>query len=290
MNSRKSQRKWYHMGFIRPFGRNRKKRGIRFFAIEKRQKFVIAVLLLSLSLFLAEFQQFHVTQSGIYIVLFLAFLTNIFLFWAIHQDVRENKAYQSFILPFFYSLAFGLFYFVTPTIFLSRIILAVVYAFGLYSLFLSQNILVVSSMRTIALLSGARIVSFVITLISYFFLTNIVYTLHVNILWVILFFAIYTFALIYGSLWTYNLQKTIPNVLTWVLVLAACLVEVAVLLWFWPSSPTVIALFLTGFFYTIVGLTHIWFERRLFKGILWEYVWVSCITFFVLFLFTPWGK
>lgn len=290
MNSRKSTRKWFQLGFIRPFGAHRKKRRIRFLAIEKRQKFVIAVILLCFSLFIAEFQKFHVTQSGIYIVLFLAFLTNIFLYWAIHQDVRENKAYQSFILPFFYSLAFGLFYFVTPTIFLSRIILAVVYAFGLYSLFLSQNILVVSSMRTIALLSGARIVSFVITLISYFFLTNIVYALHVNIVWVILFFAFYTFALIYGSLWTYNLQKTIPNIVTWVWVLTVCLVEVAVLLWFWPSSPTVIALFLTGFFYTIVGLSHIWFERRLFKGILWEYVWVSCITFFVLFLFTPWGK
>lgn len=290
MNVNKQKNRRFQLGFLRIFSPRRRKRGIRFFAIEKRQKFVIAVVILSLSLFVAEFQKFHFTQSGVFIVLGLSFLTNVFLFWAIHADVRENRAYQSFILPFFYSLAFGLFYFVTPTIFLSRIILTVIYAFGLYSLFLSQNILVVSSMRTIALLSGARIVSFVITLISYFFLTNIVYTLHVNIFLVILFFTIYTFALIYGSLWTYNLQKTIANVLSWVVVLTVCLAEVATLLWFWPSSPTVVALFLTGFFYTIVGLTHIWFERRLFKGILWEYVWVSCITFFVLFLFTPWGK
>lgn len=290
MNPNKTKTKRFQLGFLRLFNTKKRKRKIRFFAVEKRQKFVISVILLSLSLFIAEFQKFHFTQSGIYIVLALAFLTNIFLFWAIHEDVRENRAYQSFILPFFYSLAFGLFYFVTPTIFLSRIILTIIYAFGLYSLFLSQNILVVSSMRTIALLSGARIVSFVITLISYFFLTNVVYTLHVNIFLVILFFSIYTFALIYASLWTYNLQKTVSSVLTWVMVLTVCLVEVAALLWFWPSSPTVIALFLTGFFYTIVGLTHIWFERRLFKGVLWEYVWVSCITFFVLFLFTPWGK
>jgi hypothetical protein len=288
--SREHKTKRFQLGFLRLFHTKRKKRGIRFFSIDKRQKFVIAVLVLSLSLFLAEFQHFHFTQSGIFVILFLALLTNLFLFWAIREDVRENKAYQSFILPFFYSLAFGLFYFLTPTIFLSRIILTIVYAFGLYSLFLSQNILVVSSMRTIALLSGARIVSFVITLISYFFLTNIVYTLHVNIFFVLSFFAFYTFALIYGSLWTYNLQKTIPNVFTWVWVLTICLVEIAAILWFWPSSPTVIALFLAGFFYTIVGLSHIWFERRLFKGILWEYVWVSCITFFVLFLFTPWGK
>ncbi len=276
--------------FSRLFSNKRGKRGIRLFSIDKRQKFVAAVIILSLGIFLAELENLQFTKSGIITVFILSALTNFFLFWAIHSDVKENKAYQSFILPFFYSLAFGLFYFLTPTLFISRIILTAVYAFGLYSLFLSQNILVVSSMRTIALLSGARIVSFVITLISYFFLTNIVYTFHINVFFLIPFVLLYTYFLVSGSLWTYNLQKTIPNIQTWILTLTACLVEVATLLWFWPSSPTVIALFLTGFFYTIVGLSHIWFERRLFKGILWEYVWVSCITFFVLILFTSWGK
>lgn len=272
---------------LRVIGIKRGKKGIPLFAIDKRQKFVIAVLFLSVGLFLAEFQ---FSKSGFYIVSFLSVLTNVFLFWAIHDDVKENRAYQAFILPFFYSFAFGLFYFLTPTIFLSRVILTVVYAFGLYSLFLSQNILVVSSMRSIALLSGARIVSFVITLISYFFLTNIVFSLHVTIFFVILIVLLYTYFLIYGSLWTYNLQKTISSIGVWVAALTACLVETAIVLWFWPSSPTVIALFLAGFFYTIVGLAHVWFEKRLFKGILWEYVWVGSVTFFVLILFSPWGK
>ncbi len=271
----------------RLFAPRRGKRGITSFSIDKRQKFVIAIMVLSLGLFFAESQ---FSRSGFSIVFILSLLTNLFLFWAIHEDVRENKAYHTFILPFFYSLAFGLFYFVTPTLFLSRIILTIIYAFGLYSLFLSQNILVVSSIRTIALLSGARIVSFVVTLISYFFLTNIVYTLHVTIFLVILFIFIYTYLLIYHSLWTYNLQKTTQSISIWVAALTVCLVESATILWFWPSNPTVIALFLTGFFYTIVGLSHIWFEKRLFKGILWEYVWVGCITFFILILFTPWGK
>jgi uncharacterized membrane protein YiaA len=269
------------------FGKKRKKKGTSLFSIDKRQKFVIGVFVLSLGLFLAEFQ---FSKSGFYIVSFLSVLTNVFLFWAIRDDVSENKAYQAFILPFFYSFAFGSFYFLTPTVFLSRAILTVVYAFGLYSLFLSQNILVVSSMRTIALLSGARIVSFVITLISYFFLANIVYSLHVTIFLVILIVLIYTYCLIYASLWTYNLQKTVQSVGIWVSALTVCLVETATILWFWPSSPTVIALFLAGFFYTVVGLSHVWFERRLFKGILWEYVWVGCITFFVLILFSSWGK
>ena len=160
----------FRRGFFQFFNGKRGKRGFRLFTIDKRQKFVISVIFLSIGLFLAEFTKISVTNSGFFAVLFLAFITNLFLFWAIHEDIRENRAYQSFILPFFYTLAFGLFYFLTPTLFLSRIIMVGIYAFGLYSLFLSQNILVVSSMRTIALLSGAKIVSFVITLISFFFL------------------------------------------------------------------------------------------------------------------------
>ncbi len=265
----------------------RGRRGLALSSIDKRQKFVIAIITLSLGLFFAE-HQFN--KAGIYIAFFLAIFTNLFLLWAVYQDIKENFTLEVFILPFFYSLSFGLFYFLTPTVFFSRLLLTGVYAFGLYSLFLSQNIFVVSSIRTIALLSGARIVSFVITLISYFFLTNIVFSLHLTIFPVLVLLLLYSYFLVYHSLWTNTLQKPPQPLSVWASGVTVCLVEATTILWFWPSSPTVIALFLTGFFYTIVGLSHIWFERRLFKGIMWEYVWVGCIVFFVLILFTPWGK
>jgi hypothetical protein len=269
-------------------GARRGRRGIGLsFSIDKRQKFVIAIVLLSLGLSYGEFQ---FSRFGILIAFVLAIFTNIFLWWAIHRDAVENKSFYIFILPFFYSLAFGMFYFLTPTVFVAHLLLAAIYAFGLYSLLLSQNILTVASIRTIQLLSGARIVSFVITLISFFFLSNIVYTLRVTIFPVIILLLLYTYPLVYHSLRTYSLQKGMQPISIWASALTVCIVEAATLLWFWPSSPTVIALFLTGFFYTTVGLTHIWFERRLFKGILWEYVWVGCIVFFVLNLFTQWGK
>lgn len=256
--------------------------------LDKRQKFVISVLLLSISLFLAEFQLGK--SVGIYVVLVLAFLSDVFLFWAIRKDTKENFTFNLLILPFFYSLAFGLFYFLIPARLYARILLSVLYAFGLYSLFLSQNIFVVSAIRTIQLLSGARIVSFVITLISFFFLSNTVLTLHLGIGPYLLLIGLYSFALLYHSIWTYTLQKSSKTIVLWISALTAVLLEVATFLWFWPSSPTVIALFLTGFFYTILGLSHVWFERRLFKGVLWEYVWVGVAVFFVLNLFTQWGN
>jgi len=257
------------------------------FAIDKRQKFVLGVIILSLGLFFTEYQ---LTQWGLIVTLILPFLTVLFLLWAIFTDLKESKLYQVIILPFIYTFAFGFFYLLTPTSFIVRLFLTAIYAFGLYSLFLSQNIFVVSSSRTIQLLSGARIVSFVITLISYFFLSNIAFSFHVIIFPVIAVIAVYTYLLIYHSLWTYTLQKYSQPLIIWVSALTACVIEIATLVWFWPSSPTVTALFLTGFFYAIVGLSHIWLEKRFFKGILWEYVWVGTIVFFVLLLFTQWGK
>lgn len=256
--------------------------------IDKRQKFVIAVILLSFGLFLSEFQ---FSRSGLLISLIISIFSALFLLWAIYKDInKENFSVSLFILPFFYSLAFGLFYFLVPVSILSRVILTSLYALGMYSLFLSQNIFVVASIRTIALLSGARIVSFVITLLSFFFLTNIVFTLHANVFVTVGLIFLFTYPLIYQSIWTYNLQKTPYPVALWVLALSLCIVESAFMLWFWPSSPTVIALFLAGFFYTMTGLSHVWFEKRLFRGVLWEYLWVGVVVFFVLLLFSSWGK
>lgn len=270
-----------------PTGKRGKK--LIVFSIDKRQKFVLGVSILSLGLFITEFQ---FGQSGIVFIIavVLSLLTDLFLFWAIRHDMKGNFTPSLFILPLFYSLAFALFYFLVPARIIFKLLLTVLYAFGLYSLYLSQNIFTVSSIRTIALLSGARIVSFVITLISYFFLTNIVFTLHLPLPITGGIMALYTFPLIYQSIWTYTLQKSPHPLKLWSSVLSLCLVEAATLIWFWPTSPTVIALFLTGFLYTLVGLSHVWFEKRLFRGVLWEYVWVGVIVFFVLNLFTSWGK
>jgi len=255
--------------------------------IDKRKAFVIGMIVLSLGLFFAEFQ---FEKAGVVVAIILGLLTDLILYWAIREDLKENFSIELFILPFFYSLAFTLFYFLLPTRIIIRLVLTSLYAFGLYSLFLSENIFTVGAIRTIALLSGARIVSFVLTLISYFFLTNILFSLHLWIFFTIPLLAIYTYPLVYQALWTYDLQKLIPSIKVWAAVISLCILELGIAVWFWPSSPTVIALSLAGFLYTLVGLSHVWFEKKLFRSVLWEYVWVGVIVVFVLLLFTSWGK
>jgi len=252
----------------------------------KRQRLIAAVLTLSFGLFISEY---FLGKSGIFMVFLISFLTDFFLFLALYNDLEENFYWQIFILPFFYSLAFGLFYLLVPARFLTRIVMTSFYGVGLYSLFLSTNIFTVSSIRTIALLSSARTVSFTITLLSYFFLGNVVFSLHTNIFITAVLIFLFTFPMILASIWTYTLERNLKADLFWTSCLTTLVMEASLILWFWPSTPTLISLFLTGIFYSLVGLSHAWFEKRLFKGVILEYFWVAIVTFTVLIFFTIWG-
>lgn len=249
----------------------------------KRQRLISAVILLSLGLFVSEYL---LGKSGIFVVFGLSFLTDFLLLLALFSDLQENFSITVFILPFFYSLSFGLFYLLVPARFLTRIFMTTLYGIGLYSLFLSQNIFTVSAIRTIQLLSGARTVSFTISLISYFFLTNVIFSLHSNLFITLALIILETFPMVVQSIWTYTLDNRLLSNLIWSTSLTALISEISIILWFWPSSPTMLALFLTGVFYTVVSLTQAWFERRLFRALLVEYAWVAAVIFGVLILFT----
>lgn len=261
---------------------------IRFFekfSLPKRQRFVVTVLLLSGGLFIS---QHFLGRSGVFIALFISLLTGLFLFLANYEDIKQNFSPFLFVLPFFYSLAFGLFYFLVPARFLWRFVMTSLYGVGLYSLFLSENIFTVASGRTIALASSAKTVSFLITIVSYFFLSNVVFSLDLHPLAKAVFVFLYTFFLMAQSFWTYTLEKLPRSHYIWIAVLSLCFFELTLMLWFWPSDPTFIAIFLTGMFYMFVGLSHVWLERRLFRSILWEYTWVAVVVSSLLFLFTTW--
>lgn len=265
--------------------KNKRQELLRKISFSKRQKFVISVGILSLGLF---FSEHFLAQFGVFMLLFLATLTSVLYYLSMRTDLKGNFTPRVLILPFFFTLSFGLFYFLVPSRFLTRIFTASLFAIGLYSLFLSHNIFIVASIRTIALLSSARIVSFVLTVISFFFLSNIVFSLHTSVFITVAIVFLYSFLLLTHSLWTYSLDKPLSQSITWTILLALCITEITLVLWFWPSSPTVIALFLTSLFYATAGLSHVWFDKRLFRGVLWEYAWVGLISFLVLLVFTSW--
>ncbi|MBI2613310.1 MAG: hypothetical protein HYW62_00845 [Candidatus Levybacteria bacterium] len=268
--------------FIQIWRRIKKKKNY-LFDVPKRQKFIVSVTILSLVLFFSE-QLFG--KGGIYIAILLSVFTDIFVLWAIRRDLKDNFSPQVFILPLIYTLACALFYFLVPARFMTRVGMTSLYALGLYSLLLSENIFIVSSIRTIALLSSARTVSFIITMLSYFFLSNVIFSLHFNIILTLLLIFAFSFPLILHSIWSHTLESNFRAQIEWIFFIGICLVEVAFVLWFWPTSPTILALFLTGVFYILVGISQVWLDKRLFKGVMWEYVWVAVIVFLVFITFS----
>ena len=267
-------------------GKKKLKKVLPLSILSKRQKLVLAVIISSLGLFVSE----HLLgKSGVFVIFALSIITTFFLYLSLYEDLEDNFSWQIFILPFFYSLSVGLFYLLVPARLITRIGMTTLYALGLYSLFLSQNIFTVSSIRTIQLLSGARTVSLVLTLLSYFFLSNVVFSFHINVFITLLLIFIYTFPIVLQSIWIHTLERNLFSQVFWVISLTVCLSEVSLFLWFSPSSPTVSALFLTSVFYVLVGLTQAWFEKRLFRSVILEYFWLTAISFVFLLLFTNWG-
>ena len=262
------------------------KRRNNLLSVTKRHKFIIGVLLSSFLLFIAEYS---LGKSGIVLILLLSALADIFMFWGLKNDLSDNFAPQVFILPFVYTLSFGFWYFLFPQRLIVRAVLTILYAVGLYSVYLSQNIFIVSAIRTIALLSSARTVSLLTTMVSYFFVMNVIFALHLNIALIFPLIFVISVLFMIHSIWTFTLEKGILQNISWYLVLALCVSEVSILLWLWPSTPTFISLFLTGFIYILLGLTHVWFERRLFRGVIMEYVWVAVFVFIFLVAFTSWS-
>jgi hypothetical protein len=262
-------------------------RVLRILKLNKRQKFVVAVLILSSGVFMSEyFTGIKLTLSAIG----LAIATVVMLLFILRQDIKNTFFGPILVLPFFFSLAFPFFYALVPERLLSRLIITAIYAFGLYSLFLTQNIFAVSGIRTINLLRSARIVAFVITLLVFYFLVNFIFSLRLPVLITPLAILPLSFFMNIQSLWTYTLDTSqVRAIALFSAIIAISILQLSYVLILWPVNASIYSLFLTGVFYTYSGLCHAWLERRLFKGILWEYVWVGFISVLFLVIFSKWG-
>lgn len=256
--------------------------------LTKRGKFVVCVFILSAGMYFSEL----VTGNIIILLsLLLALLTIVFLYFILRADInKKSYVFPIFILPFFYTLSFSLFYALVPSRFLTRVVLTLIFAFGAYSLLLTQNIFAISTLRTINLLRSARIVSFVITIFVLFFMFNIIFSLRLPLYITPFLVGVLSYLMSIQFLWSYSESKEGGReVFLFSGAIALMMTELSFGLSIWPVSAAIYAIFLTGMFYTYSGLSHAWLERRLFKGILWEYVWVGILSVLFLLIFSRWG-
>lgn len=265
-----------------------RRRLLKYLRFSKRSKFVLSTLVLTGSLLLAFLGG---SEFGNQWVTILAFLSCVFTVFSLWGDLPKRKQIFIILLPgFLFTLGIGLFYFVLPARWLTRIIMLSIFAFGFYATLLAQNIYVISVARNIKLLQAARTIGFLLSVASAFCLYYILFSLHTFLPLVAFGVFIISFLLITAVIWSITLKEFIGKTeFLHILVLTIVLSEIGTFVTFWPVSVAFAAIFLTGNFYTFVGLSQHWLEDRLFKRVLWEFIWVAVILFVILFFTARFG-
>ena len=188
--------------------------------MSKRKKFFVTSITLSLGFIVIQLisaardsffieNQFRFLTIGV-----LGLLTLILFAWSLREGLGKNLTLLSLILPTFFTIGVGLFWFLLPTNVYARLPAVIFYGIGIYALCLTTNIYTVATIRTIALLRAARGVGFVLTLVTSFLIFDTILSLKAPIVVTSLASAVISFPLFIQGFWTILLkEKFLKNLL-----------------------------------------------------------------------------
>ncbi len=257
--------------------------------MEKTKRFIVTSVVLSLGFLGINFLE---NQYRFVVIGVLTALTIILYFWSLFEGLDINATLLSVVLPCFFTLGVGLFWFLLPVSIFTRVPVLILYALGNYVLCSTSNIFVVSAtIRTIPLLRAAKGLGFILTLLVSFLLFDTVLSLKASV-WVnMLLIFIICMGLFLQGFWTSNLEiKLNKNVLIYSVMSSLGVVQIAAILYFWPLTVISGSLFLTVAVYILLGLGQAHLEERLFKHIANDYLVVAALVLIVTTLFsTHWG-
>lgn len=252
----------------------------------KRQKIILASVLVTFGLLSTQLTDFNLRfrfMAG------LGILAGTLSLWALREGLNLTKAIILLILPTFFTVAVASFYFLLPVRWLTRLPVAFFFGLTFYLLLLSQNVFNVAAIRTIPLYRAASTATFLFTLLSGFFIFNVIYAFKLLFLWNgIMVFAV-SFPLILQVLWSIEMEDRVGlSVIVQSLILALILGELALAFSFWPMATTIWSLSLSSSMYVLVGITTQVLRGRLDKRMVWEYLGIGTMVFLVSFLLTSW--
>ena len=255
--------------------------------MSKRKRFIITSIILSLGF--AGIQFFDERYRFI-VIGALSLLTLILFTWSLIEGLGKNTTLLALILPTFFTLGVGLFWFLLPTTIFARIPVIIFYGFGIYALCLTTNIYTVAAIRTIALLRAARGVGFVLTLVTLFLLYDTILSIRAPIYISALLVALFCLPLFLQGLWSSSLEEKLSReIITTSLIFSLLVSQVSVSLFFWPVGVVVGSLFLTVTAYVLLGLGQARLEGRFFRQTIREYLIVGMVVLVGIFLATRWA-
>ena len=114
----------------------------------KRRRFIVTSLVLTAGFFGLQFLD---NRFRFLAIALLGLATLGLFYWSLREGLGKNMTLLSLVLPLFFTLGVGVFWFLLPSSIFARLPILLFYGFGIYTLCLTMNIYTVSAIRTIAL-------------------------------------------------------------------------------------------------------------------------------------------
>lgn len=254
--------------------------------LNKRQKIIITSVLLTLGLLSTQLVDFNLRFRFIGGLSLCALLLSL---WSLWEGLNKTKAIVLMILPTFFATAVASFYFLLPVRWLTRLPVASIFGLTFYLLLLSQNVFNVAAIRTIPLFRAASTAAFLFSLLSAFFLYNVIHAFNLLFLWNGLLVFTISFPLILQVLWSIQMEDRVSMpVFVQSLILSLILGELALCFSFWPMATTIWSLSLSSAMYVLLGLTTQVLRGKATKRVVWEYLGIGTIVLIISFITTSW--
>lgn len=253
--------------------------------MRRREKFVVASVISTLGLIGVQYTYLEIRY--IVIAIFVVF-TYLISTWALADDLQTHERFT--IIPFnaLYAAAVSLFYFLLPESFVSQLAIVLLFGVGMYALFLTSNIFSVAKGRTIQLVHAANAISGLFGVLISLLFSNTIFSLKLPFYLNTLLIGLVHLPLIFMLLWSVNLEHRVEkDIIGFSMVLTLVLMELALVLSFFPLGIWYYALFIMSFFYIGIGLMQSFIRGRLFVRTLVEYSLVASFVGVVFLAVVP---
>lgn len=255
-------------------------------SLEKRVKFILSSGILALFFYLGNLLPASAGETAIFLGVSFYFLAFLSLF----PEVRSWRFFLICLLPALFSAFFYSFIRFSPLPLFLKAISPLFFGLGVYFLFLVVNIFNISLVRLIPLFRVAWAVGFLFSVLSLFFASAFLFSLHLSFWQNGLLLTFFSLPLVFSSFWLADPKEKIGGRLfLFCLVLSLFLGELALAISFWPSLPVLSALFLAFSFYVFGGIFQLHFAGRLTRQRLTEYLSFAFLALILLFIKSRWG-
>lgn len=280
----------------------------KFLRLSKRQRFVIATIVLLAGIMLIRVGLGEYLQWRYRVPLF-AFVSLLVTIWAVRdEDFNGIEWLMLPILPTLFAIGAALVNPLLPTridnvlwfavstdastilVSLIKFIFLSLFITGYYATLLTVNIFNVAAEKGIQLLRVAHSIGFLVTVATGLLLYLVIGSFHLMSFLNMGVVAVVTFFLALQAFWSVNLEKKLDkNIIIFSAITGGVVGEVAWILSFWPVSGPVYALFLTAIFYELLGIIQYHLGEKLNKKVANEFIVVAIVVFVLTILTTTWN-